>query len=143
MGLAGLAAIKKDFELRKRNANTLVQGLTPFKGALQLPFIPKGAEHAFMMFPIVVTDKKIDAEELVNWLENYNVETRPLFPLLNQPVYKKIFGNLEPRYPVAAFTRKNGFYIGCHPQLKMADINYIISVFKEFFKTKELFVKHG
>ncbi|MDO8430322.1 MAG: DegT/DnrJ/EryC1/StrS family aminotransferase [bacterium] len=138
LGLAGLAQWKENITARKKNARMLLNGLAQFSDFLQLPYIPRGAEHAFMMFPITVINKKINMIELVNWLESWNIETRPLFPLLNQPIYQKIFGDLEPKYPIATFVRKNGFYIGCHPQLKSADISYIISVFKDFFKLNKL-----
>jgi dTDP-4-amino-4,6-dideoxygalactose transaminase len=137
LGLAGLARYKEDLRLRKRNAALLQSGLSKFKKYIQLPTIPLGAEHAFMMFPIVVIDKRISADELVNWLEEYRVETRSLLPLLNQPIYKKIFGDIESRYPVARFVRENGFYIGCHTQLRSSDIKYIVSVFVKFFEDKK------
>lgn len=138
LGLAALTRWKEDLWLRNKNAKMLLNGLAEFSDFLQLPHIPNGVEHAFMMFPITVINKKVDPIELVNWLENWNIETRPLLPLLNQPIYQKIFENLEPRYPVATFIRKNGFYIGCHPQLKNSDISYIVSVFNEFFKINKL-----
>ena len=86
-----------------------------------------------MMFPLVVTNSNISRDDLISYLENYNVETRYLLPLLNQPIYKKIFGNLEPKYPVATNLNKNGFYIGCHPEMKRSDLDYIIKVFGNFF----------
>lgn len=134
LGLAALTRRKEDLRLRNKNAKMLLNGLAEFGDFLQLPNIPNGAEHAFMMFPITVINNKVNPVELVNWLESWNIETRSLFPLLNQPIYQKMFGNLEPEYPIATFVRKNGFYIGCHPQLKSPDVSYIVSVFNEFFK---------
>jgi len=37
----------------------------------------------------------VKREDLVNFLEENLIETRFLLPLLNQPVYKKIFGDIE------------------------------------------------
>jgi len=138
LGLAALARWKKDLRLRQRNATLFSKGLADFKHFIQFPYIPKGAEHAFMMFPIVVIDKRVKVGELVHWLESYNIETRYLFPLLNQPVYQKIFGNIESQYPAAQFVRQNGFYIGCHPELRISDIQYIISAFREFFRSRNI-----
>jgi dTDP-4-amino-4,6-dideoxygalactose transaminase len=137
-GLAALKNYKKEIRIRQKNATLLTRGLSKFSDFLQLPSIPKGAEHAFMMFPIIAVRGKVDPVELVNWLESCNVETRPLFPLLSQPIYQEIFGDLRPQYPVATFLNKNGFYIGCHTQLELADVRYIISVFEEFFKSRKL-----
>lgn len=87
-----------------------------------------------MMFPIAVKSRKFTRDEITHFLESWNVETRPLYPLLTQPVYKRIFGNIARNYPVATFAQKNGFFIGCHPELGKAELDYVIAVFKEFFK---------
>lgn len=138
LGLAGLATWKKDVQKRQRYADYLLSGLKPYEKYLQLPAWPSHSEHGFMMFPIVVRNHRIKCQKLTQWLEEWNVETRPMLPLLNQPVYQKIFGNLEPKYPVATHIRKNGFYIGCHPALSRADLDYILAVFREFFRQQKL-----
>ncbi|MDO8500058.1 MAG: DegT/DnrJ/EryC1/StrS family aminotransferase [bacterium] len=138
LGLAELAHSKENVEHRQKCAGHLLGGLKQYERYLQLPSWPLHSEHAFMMFPIVVKTNKFSRDDLTHWLESWNIETRPLMPLLNQPVYQRLFGNLEPRYPVATWVRKNGFYIGCHPEIKAADIKYIVSVFDEFFKRKRI-----
>lgn len=138
LGLAGLADLKANIAARQRNAERLLEGLKPFERYLQLPWWPPHSEHAFMMFPIVVKTAKIRRKDLTRFLESWNIETRPLFPVLNQPVYRRLFGNLEPKYPVAAFVRKNGFYVGCHPTISGKDIDYILAVFQKFFADRKL-----
>ena len=49
-----------------------------------------------------------------------------MLPLLNQPIYQKIFGDLEPQYPHAAYIDHNGFYVGCHHGLKQEELDYLI-----------------
>lgn len=136
LGLAELARWRENIRHRQKIANLLIRGLTPYGQYLQLPWWPPHSEHAFMMFPIVVKTRKFSRDELTQWLESWNIETRPLMPLLNQPIYRRLFGNLEPKYPVATWARKNGFYIGCHPEMSKADVDYIIDVFNEFFRRK-------
>lgn len=139
LGLAGLRDWEKNIRTRQSYAKRMVAGLASYAEYLQLPHIPPRAEHAFMMFPIVAKNKNLNVDTLVEWLEEgYNIETRPLLPLLNQPVYKKLFGDIEKQYPVAEFVRKNAFYIGCHPQMSSADIAYILAVFKKFFRSRGL-----
>jgi dTDP-4-amino-4,6-dideoxygalactose transaminase len=77
---------------------------------MQLPAIRKDCDHSFMMFPIVLKNEK--KERVVNYLENNGVETRDLLPLINQPIYKKLFGINAKDYPVADWINNNGFYIG-------------------------------
>ena len=138
LGLAELANWKKNLVKRQTNADYLLRELAPFANYLQLPSWPAHSEHAFMMFPIVICNRRIKKSELTQWLEEWNIETRDMLPLLNQPVYRKLFGNLEPKYPVAAWVRKNGFYIGCHPGLAEHDLEYVLNVFREFFQRKSL-----
>jgi len=137
LGVAQLKELHQNIKLRQRYAVRFMKGLKSFEKFLQLPVWPGYAEHAFMMFPIVIKDKNISRDELTLHLEQWNIETRPIFPLLGQPVYKKIFGNNAlDKYPVAKFINENGFYIGCHPELKISDIDYIVSVFKKFFEKR-------
>lgn len=138
LGLAELAGWRKNLAVRHRNAEYLSRGLKPYRTRLQLPWWPSYSEHGFMMFPIVVKTDTFTRDDLTGWLEHWNVETRPLMPLLNQPIYQKLFGNLEPKYPVATWARKNGFFIGCHPELGKVELDYVIEVFRRFFRDKKL-----
>lgn len=140
LGLAELAHIKNNVSLRQKNAEYLLKGLRPYEKYLQLPWWPPHSEHAFMMFPIVVTTKRFGRDELTRWLEEHNVETRPFYGLLSQPIYRKIFGDIENRYPVSRWARMNGFFIGCHTELQKKDIDYMLAVFGEFFKNKRILV---
>ena len=91
-----------------------------------------------MMYPIVVKDPRISRNDLVNFLEENSVETRDMMPLINQPLYIELFGNLESQYPIAAHINRNGFYIGCHPQLGKDDLDYVLGLFRDFFSRKGL-----
>jgi len=135
----GLAQLQdKDQILRKRqeNAKFFIKRLEPYKEYLQLPSWPSYSEHAFMLFPIVVKNPKIKKKDLVLFLEENNIETRDLMPLINQPIYLKLYGNLEKDYPVARWINENGFYIGCHQYLTDFEKNYIVAKFEEFFKKR-------
>ena len=126
----------KDIIITKRryNANYLTDGLRDLQEFLQLPKIPKDRDHNFMMYPIVV--EKGSKRDLVAFLEENLIETRDMMPLLNQPVYRKLFGNIEDEYPVAKWINKNGFYIGCHQYIKRDELDYIIDKFHGFFEVK-------
>ena len=92
-----------------------------------------GAEHSFMMFPLVVKPP-INRDTLTFFLEKNNIETREMLPLTNQPYNQKLFGaDLEQQFPVAKHINENGFYIGCHPAITPEELSYVISKFAEFF----------
>ena len=139
LGVAELAQWEKNMDRRQANADLLLRRLKPFARYLQLPSWPPHSEHAFMMFPIVIKDARITKPDITQHLEEWNVETRDMLPLLNQPIYHKLFGkDIESKFPIAKFVRENGFYVGCHQGLKKQDIGYMADVFGEYFKKKEL-----
>jgi perosamine synthetase len=134
-GALGLAQLERRDEIisgRRRNAGLLAELLKPFSDYLQLPSWPEYSDHSFMMFPLVVRGG-VDRDDLVNWLERHQIETRYMFPLINQPIYRKLFGLPEQDYPVAALLSRQGFYIGCHQNLNEDDLNYVARVFAAYF----------
>lgn len=134
IGLSQLEANehKKGIQKRQQLAQQLIKLLKPLEAKLQLPTVPSGFEHAFMMFPLLIRDKFYQRWELIKFLEKNGINTRELLPLLNQPAYKKTFGNLENQYPIAKIINQQGFYIGCHPFMTSADIKYIAKKIHEF-----------
>jgi dTDP-4-amino-4,6-dideoxygalactose transaminase len=134
IGLGQLDRIKKIISQRKKNAEYLIKNLKDLEDYIQLPHIPNNRDHVFMMFPIVLNGQK--KKDIVNFLEENLIETRDMLPLLNQPIYKKEFGEIEDNYPVARLIDQSGFYIGCHQYLKETELKYIIEKFYEYFERK-------
>lgn len=135
LGLIELKKWKTIIIRRQRNADFLTKNLSRFSEYLQLPKIRPETEHGFMLYPIVIKNNEVNREKLIVYLETHGIETRYLMPLLNQPVYKKLFGNnLEQKYPTAKYLNKNGFIIGCHHYLNYSDLRYIVKVFTNFFE---------
>jgi len=135
LGLGQLERVDEIMYARRRNAQTLINGLSPFEDKIQLPRHPKNVEHTYMMFPILPRKNSgIRREDFVRYLERNNIETRPMLSLLNQPIYKEIFGDIEKNYPVARYIDRNGFYIGCHHGLTDNDLQYVIRVIGDYLK---------
>jgi dTDP-4-amino-4,6-dideoxygalactose transaminase len=132
LGLAQLEEKNGIVKARTAMAKRLSAGLKEFEDRLQLPTCPPDRDHTFMLYGLVLRGE--EKTELVNFLEDRGVETRDMMPLLNQPIYKKLFGDLEPQYPVARAINRSGFYIGCHQYLKPADADYVIEQFRAFFR---------
>lgn len=133
LGLAQLEEKDAIVAARTGMAARLSAGLKEFEGRLQLPFSPPDREHTFMLYGLVLKDE--DKAPLVNFLEDSGVETRDLLPLLNQPVYKKLFGDIESKFPVAKHLNRSGFYIGCHQYMTVNDADYVIARFREYFRS--------
>lgn len=136
-GALGLAQLERADEIMSRrhhNANRMIEGLAPYEDKIQLPRHPLNVEHTYMMFPILPRKGSgVVRDDMVRFLEKSNIETRPMLPLLNQPIYKEIFGSeMEKQYPVAEYIDHNGFYVGCHHGMDDAAVDYVIEKIGEY-----------
>jgi dTDP-4-amino-4,6-dideoxygalactose transaminase len=131
IALSELERWEENIAQRRKNAAYLTELLRPLEDRIQLPVIPEGYEHSFMMFPMVM--KSGDRAALLMHLEKRGIETRYMFPLLSQPVYRRLFPGLENQFPVAQRLESQGFFIGMHQGLTKEDMDYIAEVFSEFF----------
>lgn len=133
IGVAQLERREADWKQRQSNARRLGAGLAPLRDRLQLPAPRPEAEHAWMFYPMVVTDPSIERADLVRHLEARGIETRYLLPLINQPVYRALYGDLDAEYPVAAMLNERALYVGCHVEMTDADADHVIESIHEFF----------
>jgi dTDP-4-amino-4,6-dideoxygalactose transaminase len=137
-GALGLAQLEERAPLMKRrraNAAYLLEKLRPYEDRLQLPWWPAHVEHSFMMFPILLAPD-VDRAKLTLFLEKRGIETREMLPLINQPFYRKLYGSLEKRYPVATRIDRGGFYVGCHQELGRAELDLVVEAFADYFKPR-------
>lgn len=117
---------------RRRNAEALTNLLRDIDW-LQLPVIPAGYTHSFMMYPMVIHQSSgVNRESFLRYLESHGIETRYLFPLLSQPVYQKMFPREASRYPEARRLADHGFFIGIHQGLTQEDIEYVSQIIHEY-----------
>lgn len=134
LGLAQLEEKDAIVAARTGMARRLSAGLKEFEDRLQLPSCPADREHTFMLYGLKLKDE--DKTPLVNFLEDRGVETRDLLPLLNQPVYRRMFGDLEPLFPVAKALNRSAFYIGCHQYMTESDADYVVEQFRAYFRKR-------
>ncbi len=133
LGVAQLEEKDEHWARRQRTATRYLSALSSLDGRLQLPTMRSDTDHAFMFFPLVVTDPSLSRASAIQFLEERGVETRYLLPLINQPVYRAMFGNLDAEYPVAARLNDTAFYVGCHPEMSDDDADYVIECLQTFF----------
>ena len=130
MGMAQVESLDERLAVRRLNAEYLIGGLSDIE-ALDLPRDRPTARRAYRMFPIRLK-APTDARNRVSFfLERHGVETRPLFPLLEQPYYRRLFGDIAGQYPIAREAANTGFYVGCHELLERADLDYMLAVLRE------------
>lgn len=137
LGVAQLENRECIMGTRKKNAEDLTKKLYHLQEYSQLPYFPDYIDHSFMMYPIVLRrDVSFVRRELTEYLEAKNIESGPMLPLLNQSVYREIFGDIEKQYPVAEWINNNGFYVGCHHGLTDENLDYIVAVITDFIDSK-------
>ena len=109
--------------------------------------------HSWMMYPVFYkpADERPDLKfEFMAWLRDEGVDSRETLPLINQPVYQRLFRGIdapnwlrsrsirtdglyeERRYPVAARMNRTGFYLPCHHLMTLDDANFVIRKIREF-----------
>ena len=130
----GLGQIEQRADLmarRRANADRLLAGLAGLEDDLVLPRRQPDRDHVFMMMPLQV--RRGDKRALVNYLEERLIETRDLMPLLSQPAFRDAPGADLARFPVARRIGEAGFYLGCHPYLTAAEVDYMGATVRAFF----------
>jgi dTDP-4-amino-4,6-dideoxygalactose transaminase len=134
LGVAELEDRERLCRRREEIAARFDAGLLDLVEHLQLPRCRPGAGHSRMFYAMVLRDEHRSRDALIQALEEAGIETRYLLPLINQPVYRPLFGDLEPEYPVAARLNRRAFYIGCHPDMTDDDVEHVLDTLHRFFR---------
>lgn len=133
LGLAEMENFQASIRRRQEIAARYTSGFASLEDYVQLPRIRPDTDHVFMFYPIVLHEAGGDRDPLIRYLEERSIETRYLLPLLNQPIYRQLFGDLEADYPIASRLNDRAFYIGCHPAITDEEIDYVIQTVHEYF----------
>jgi CDP-6-deoxy-D-xylo-4-hexulose-3-dehydrase len=123
---------------RRANHARLVKALAAHEEFLLLPrALPHAEPSWFGLLLSVHDDAPFSRSEIVQYLENRNIQTRQLFGgnLLRQPAFRgiahRVVGDLSNTDRIMA----DAFFIGVYPGLTPAMLDYMESVFADFFKT--------
>jgi CDP-6-deoxy-D-xylo-4-hexulose-3-dehydrase len=122
---------------RKRNAAFLTEHLQRYNAYLQLPVCTDNAEISWFFYPLLVKENApFSAQELMSFLENSGIETRPIMSgdYTKHPVAKlyqySVCGDLKN----TRFIHKSGFIIGVHAGIGEAERSHIVASFERFFQ---------
>ncbi|MEX2723350.1 MAG: lipopolysaccharide biosynthesis protein RfbH [Candidatus Freyarchaeota archaeon] len=137
MGLQQLEKLPTFIKRRKENFRKLFNGLLEFEEYFILPESLPKADPCWFAFPITVKDgAPFKRRDLVNFLEEHRIDTRPLFAgnILRQPAYRgvdfRVVGDLKNANRVMT----SSFFVGIHPGITEEMLNYIINTFEAFIK---------
>lgn len=142
VGCAQLEKLPYFIERRKNNFKNLYEDLKKFEDHLILPVATFRSDPSWFGFLITLRENKIYSKnELVKYLESKGIQTRMLFAgnIIKHPCFDmirgdfkkyRVIGNLENTESIM----ENSFWIGVYPGIDEERHNYIINIFKEFFK---------
>jgi len=129
IGCAQLEKLENFVEDRRRNWETLRDGLLPFEDRMILPETPLHTRPCYFGFVITVRKGSgVSRNEVTGYLEDAGIETRNLFcgNLTRHPAYQgtdfKVVGSLHNTDTVMNDT----FFIGVYPGLKKDHLLYVI-----------------
>ena len=139
--LAQLKRLPKFAALRQKHFSNLYKFFSTHSKYFILPKTTKGAKTLWLAFPLIIKQgSPFTRLELVKFLENYNIQTRPVFTgnILKQPAFKRIPHRLAAKaYPNTEQVMKQALVIGAHQGLTEAQINYLKARFDQFLSRHE------
>jgi CDP-4-dehydro-6-deoxyglucose reductase, E1 len=141
VGVAQLDKLPEFVTTRKRNFQVLYEGLKPLEEFLILPTWSPKADPSWFAFPITVRpNAPFSRDQIQRFLESRRVETRLLFAgnILKQPGYRHINHRVIGDLPVANLVMENSFFVGVYPGLSHPQLSYVLEVFYDFMKSRDL-----
>jgi CDP-6-deoxy-D-xylo-4-hexulose-3-dehydrase len=137
MGVAQMEKLPSFVAQRKKNFGRLYAGLKQFEKYLILPTWLPDSDVSWFACPLTLRDgAPFDRKAITTYLESRKIETRTLFAgnILKQPAYRNIECRVVGDLPVANKVMTDTFFVGVYPGLDEEMIDYMVSVFGEFFK---------
>jgi len=129
IGLAQLENISWHMEQRKRVAGLYKKYLGNLGEYMKLQDEPENYKHVYWMSNVILQDMVTKSrDEVMNEMETYNIEMRPVFyPMHIMPPY---FDN-NATYPIAEKLASRGISLSSHAMLTEEDVAYICNCLKK------------
>lgn len=115
-------------------ASRYIQGCRGL-GDLMVPVPPKGCEPAYHLFAVTTGHR----EALRRYLQEQGIATGVHYPIPIhlQPIYRELFGYKEGTFPRAELHAKRVLTLPMYPELKDAEVDYVVGRLGEFFRGRE------
>ena len=136
IGLAQLERIDTFVEARRRNMDFLLEKLKPLSDRLLLPrATPRSRPSWFGCLLSLHPDAGVDRESLLRFLNDHKIATRLLFGgnLTKQPYMRNCKSRVASDLTNTDFVMHHSFWIGVHPGLGPAHIEYVGRILTSYF----------
>ena len=137
LGVSQLKKLPSFIEARRKNFAKLKKNLESLSGFFLLPEAAPNSEPSWFGFPLAVReDAPFGRNEVIAHLEAHKVSTRLLFAgnLLRQPAYRQAPHRVSGDLKRSDFVMKQAFWVGVHPGLTAAMLDYMTGVFLDIPK---------
>ena len=134
-GIHQIKKLEKFIKIRTSNANFWNKKLAKFSNYLLLHSQRSNTRHAWFGYPITVrSPAPFSRDQLVNFLEKKNIETRPIMAgdITKQPAINLIKKKINRPLNNSKIIHSNSFFIGVHQGIGKIQRDYVVSVFEEF-----------
>tara|TARA_B100001248_G_C27391392_1_gene462553 strand:+ start:225 stop:1556 length:1332 start_codon:yes stop_codon:yes gene_type:complete len=135
IGVSQFKRLEEFIRARRNNFFLLRNKLSDLQEYFILPTETKKSFPSWFGFPLTIKNsKKINRNNLVKYLNNYNIGTRLMFAgnIIKQPYLKdlnyRIVGNLKNSDKIM----NDSFWVGIYPGLKKSNINYISKILHQY-----------
>jgi len=124
---------------RKRNFAYLkykLHQIPLFENYFQTVFTPIGMSPSPFGFPVIIKDEKIHRLEIIKFLEDRKIRTRPIFAgnITRHPMMEHINYMTDGTLVGCDYIMENSFWIGCHTELVKDQLDYVVQSFEEFLR---------
>jgi len=140
LGIEQMSHINEIIDTRNKN---LLYFYDLIKDLLEYIVVMKQDESEFispLCMPIVIKEGlPVRRQEIVSYLEERGIETRPMFGSIptQQPSYK-FLGYEYGSFPNAEWIGRNGFYVGIHQNISRCEIEYMAENIHDYLKSRGL-----
>lgn len=137
LGCGQIQVLPEWVEIRRRNWQNLIDSLGFFYDYFIFQRSYSEANPSWFGFVITLReDIPFTRKEMINYLEEHGVATRPVFAgnITRQPAYKKAKMKIINNLKNTDYVMENTFWIGCWHGLSDLQIEYAIDVVREFVR---------
>lgn len=136
IGVAQLKKLPFFVEARKLNFKKLYDGLKKYEEYLILPKATPKSDPSWFGFPFNIRENgKFTRKQLAEFLESKKILTRQLFAgnMLRQPAFQNVNYRISGELINTDYIMHNTIFIGVYPGIDDERIEYILTVFEQFF----------
>jgi len=136
-GIHQIEKLESFISKRIQNHKKFLEIFKPYQSYFYLPNFQNNIRHSSFAFAFIVKENPyFNVKQFKTYLENNNIETRPITGgnLSIQPGFQNLDLRIVGKLRHADYVSKNGFWIGNHPNISESQMFYFEDIVHQFFK---------